>query len=60
MIKLPLETLPVDFLTLFMALFRNQAENQTGDREIKVSSDNYEVFRGRSKGKRDCISTRKF
>ena len=29
MIGLPLGTLPVDFLTLFMALFRNLAENQT-------------------------------
>ena len=34
MIELPLRTLPVGFLTLFMALFRNLAENQTG--EIKV------------------------
>ena len=34
MIELPLGTLPVDFLTLFMALFRNLAKNQTG--EIKV------------------------
>ena len=30
MIELPVGTLPVDFLTLFMALFRNLAENQTG------------------------------
>ena len=33
MIELPLGTFPVDFLTLFMALFRNLAENQG---EIKV------------------------
>ena len=34
MIELPVGTLPVDFLTSFMALFRSLAENQTG--EIKV------------------------
>ena len=54
MIELPLGTLPVD-LWPFLAIWR-----KTRRARSRFSSDNYEVLRGRSKGKRDCISSRKF